>query len=104
MFGGGDGGVRQELAAGIGRVLIDAQIASTAWGCPKVTRYCRRSGVQFKVEATPYRTHGQAAVWAAPLSDRFYTPTLIRPDNEREEWVMSHKIDSRRRRIHSGAA
>jgi hypothetical protein len=28
-----------------------------------------------------------------PLSDRFYTPTLIRPDNDREGWVMSHKID-----------
>jgi hypothetical protein len=25
---GGDGGVREELAAGIGRVLIDAQIAA----------------------------------------------------------------------------
>jgi hypothetical protein len=25
------------------------------------------------------------------LSDRFYTPTLIRPDNEREGWIMSHK-------------
>jgi hypothetical protein len=26
------------------------------------------------------------------LSDRFYTPTLIRPDNEREGWVMSRKL------------
>src|SRR5262249_21593858 len=26
------------------------------------------------------------------LSDRFYTPTLIRPDNKREGWVMSHKL------------
>jgi hypothetical protein len=26
------------------------------------------------------------------LSDRFYTPTLIRPDNHREDWVMSHKL------------
>jgi hypothetical protein len=26
------------------------------------------------------------------LSDRFFTPTLIRPDNEREGWVMSRKL------------
>jgi hypothetical protein len=26
------------------------------------------------------------------LSDRFYTPTLIRPDNEQEGWRMSHKL------------
>jgi hypothetical protein len=26
------------------------------------------------------------------LSDRFYTPTLIRRDNDREGWVMSHKL------------
>ena len=34
-----------------------------------------------RVEATPARTHGQTAV-RLTLSDRFYTPTLIRPDNE----------------------
>jgi len=27
------------------------------------------------------------------LSDRFYTPTLIRPDHEREGWVMSHNLN-----------
>src|SRR5262249_9775550 len=37
------------------------------------------------LEATPARTHGKAAVWVGlTLSDRFYTPTLIRPDNERD--------------------
>jgi hypothetical protein len=30
-------------------------------------------------------------VWVDALSDRFYTPTLIRPDNEREGWATSHK-------------
>jgi len=38
----------------------------------------------FKREATPARTHGRAAIGSRlTLSDRFYTPTLIRPDNER---------------------
>jgi hypothetical protein len=48
----------------------------------------------YKLEATPALTHGQAAVWGAvnSLSDRFYTPTLIHVDNEREGWVMSHKL------------
>jgi len=37
-----------------------------------MSRHCRRSGVQFKVEATPARTRGQAAVWVPlTLSDRF---------------------------------
>ena len=41
-----------------------------------------------KLEATPARTHGEAAGWVPlPLSDRFYTPTLIRPDNERRAAV-----------------
>jgi len=26
------------------------------------------------------------------LSDRFYTPTLIRPDNERDGWGMSQQM------------
>jgi hypothetical protein len=31
-------------------------------------------------------THGQATVWVRlTVSDRFYTPTLIRQDNERRE-------------------
>jgi len=35
--------------------------------------------LQFKLEATPARTHGEAAGWGLlTLSDRFYTPTLIR--------------------------
>jgi hypothetical protein len=38
------------------------------------------------------------------LSDRFYTPTLIRPDNEREGWAMSHEIDLGCRHIHSGVS
>jgi hypothetical protein len=42
------------------------------------------------LEATPARTHGQAAGGVAlTLSDRFCTPTLIRPNNEREGWDMS---------------
>ena len=36
----------------LGRVLINAQIAA-ALRLSKSTRHCRRSGVQFKVEATP---------------------------------------------------
>jgi hypothetical protein len=36
-------------------------------------------------QATPAQPHGQAAGWVPlTLSDRFYTPTLIRLDNERE--------------------
>src|SRR5262245_4549362 len=54
------------------------------------TRFCRRSGVQFKVEATPAQTHGQAAIWvAANFVGSLRRPTLIRPDNEREGWDMS---------------
>jgi hypothetical protein len=54
---------------------------------------CKPMGLSFQLEATPARTHGQAAVGSGlTLSDRFYTPTLIRPDNEREGWVMSHKL------------
>src|SRR5262249_20401489 len=34
-----------------------------------------------KLEATPVQTHGQVAA-RLTLSDRFYTPTPIRPDNE----------------------
>src|SRR5262249_6361802 len=50
--------------ADLGRVLINAQIAALLRCSKKSTRHCRRSGVQFKVEATPARTHGQAAVWS----------------------------------------
>jgi hypothetical protein len=58
-----------------------------------------------KLEATPARTHGQAAVWVAAMSDRFYTPTLIRLDNEREGWVISHKLNRFLGRLQtSGAA
>jgi len=53
------------------------------------TRHCRRSGVHFELEATPARTHGQAAVWVAANSvGSLRTPTLIRPDNER--WEKAH--------------
>src|SRR5262249_28337366 len=40
------------------------------------------------------------------LSGRLYTPTLIRPDNEPEGWVMSclTKLTWVARHIHSGAA
>ena len=37
--------------------------------CPKNSTHCyRRSGVQFIREATPARTHGQAAVWVALIT------------------------------------
>src|SRR5262245_39501601 len=50
--------------------------------------------IQPRVEATPARSHGQAAVGSRlTLSDRFYTPTLTRPDNEPGGWVMSHTIE-----------
>src|SRR5262245_32005521 len=74
--------------------LINARIAAPLlWaihiGCPKNCTHCyRRSGIQFNREATPARTHGEAAGWVPlPLSDRFYTPTLIRPDNKRRAAV-----------------
>jgi hypothetical protein len=39
------------------------------------------------------RTRGQAAIWVAlNFVGSLCTPTLIRPDNEREGWVMSHKL------------
>jgi len=48
-----------------------------------------------KLEATAARTHGEAAVWVPlPLSDRFYTPTLIRQDNERGEKAHVFEIEA----------
>jgi hypothetical protein len=42
----------------------------------------KRIVVSVKVEATPARTHGEAAGWVTlTLSDRFYTPTLRRIKN-----------------------
>jgi hypothetical protein len=87
----------------LGRVLINAQInaqiaAPLLWnihtGCPKkCTHRYRRSGDKFKLEATPARTHGPAAVWVAANSvGSLCTPTLICPDNERVGWAMSHKL------------
>jgi len=73
------------------RLRFDGGGCGANWA---ITNCYRRSGVQFKVKATPARTHGQAAVWGAVNSvGSLCTPTLIRPDNEREGWVMSHKID-----------
>src|SRR5262249_34941199 len=43
-----------------------------------------------KREATPARTRAAKPPAWLTLSDRFYTPTLIRPDNERGDGVMSH--------------
>jgi hypothetical protein len=46
---GGDGGVREELAAGIGRILINAQIAALLFyrashiGCPKNESRCSKN-------------------------------------------------------------
>jgi len=69
------------------RVLINAQMAAPLlWAipirCPKNCTHCyRRSGVQFKREATPARTYGQAAVWVAIilLSDGFLDADLHSP-------------------------
>jgi hypothetical protein len=43
----------------------------------------------FKREATPARTRAAKPPFGDTLSDRFYTPTLIRPDNDGDR-VMSH--------------
>ena len=82
---GRDGSVREELAAGIGRSVINAQVASIALGVQKRLAFVIEQGHS-------YRTHGQAPVWVAVNSvGSLCTPTLIRPDNEREGWRMSHK-------------
>ena len=90
------------LAVSLGRVLINAQIAA---GCALTLRLrygdvflCLRLRLSktlhsllslirriIQPRGRSARTHGQAAV-RPTLSDSFYTPMLIRPDNEREGW------------------
>ena len=55
---GRDGGVRQELAAGIGRVLINAQIAAPLRLSKKRHSPLFSIRVLFHLEATPAQTHG----------------------------------------------
>ena len=96
----------------VGRVLIDAQIAAPAF-------LGHNHRLSKKLHSLPssirriIQTRGHSCTDPAAeapfgpgltLSDRFYTPTLIRPDNRREGWLMSHKIDLGCRHIHSGAA
>src|SRR5262249_4799932 len=75
------------------RVLHQRADRSTASVVKKLTRHCRRSGVHFELEATPARgpRPGRRLGCRLTLSDRFYTPTLIRPDNERGRRRMSFK-------------
>jgi hypothetical protein len=74
------------------RLRFDGGGCGANWA---ITNCYRRSGVQFKVKATPARTHGQAAVWGAVNSvGSLCTPTLIRPDNERREKAHVFQIEA----------